>query len=107
MPIAHQHQPDPELTGRFQALADQWQEETGMFSLHYQAARHPAYQKILDLGPAIIPLILEYMTNHGGHWEQILITLSSENPMRPEEAGKVAKNRQRWLEWGRQKGYLV
>ncbi len=99
MSIAPQHQPDPELTIRFQALAREWKQSTAHLSSPTAAAAHPACQQILDLGPAIIPLILEYTVEHGGHWEQILMTLSGENPMRPEESGNVPKNRQRWLEW--------
>ena len=47
-----------ELEKRFFTLAEQWRNETGMLSEPTKKLKHPAYQQIISMGEAALPLIL-------------------------------------------------
>jgi hypothetical protein len=88
----------------FQALAAQWREETRHLSSVSQMALHPAYQRIIGMGEAAVPLILNDLQQHGGHWLWALHAITGEDPAPPEANFREAV--QSWLQWGREKGYL-
>lgn len=94
------------LETQFRALADQWRRETGMLSSSTQKTAHPAYQEIIGMGAAAIPLLLQEMQERGGHWFAALRAISGENPVPRECAGRVPKMSEYWLEWGRRQGYI-
>ena len=98
--------PTSDLETRFRALADQWRWETGPLSSSSKMAAHPAYQEIIGMGPAAIPLVLRELQERCDHWFAALRALSGENPVPREFAGRVPKMRELWLEWGREKGYI-
>ena len=98
--------PTTALETRFRALADQWHWETGPLSSSTAIAAHPAYQEIIGMGPAVIPLVLRELQERGGHWFAALRALSGENPVPREYAGRIPKITELWLEWGREKGYI-
>ena len=95
-----------DMETRFRALADQWRWETGPLSSSSKIAAHPAYQEIIGMGPAAIPLVLRELQERCDHWFAALRALSGENPVPREFAGRVPKMREIWLEWGREKGYI-
>lgn len=88
----------------FQSLAAQWRKETRHLSSVSQMALHPAYQRIIGMGEAAVPLILNDLQQHGGHWQWALHAITGEDPAPPEATFREAV--QAWLQWGRQKGYL-
>lgn len=45
------------LRARFDTLADEWAEATRFQSSSTEIAIHPAYQQIIGMGPAVLPLI--------------------------------------------------
>lgn len=99
--------PDAEsLQQAFASLVDVWRRETLMLSSTTEKALHPAYQRIIGLGPVVVPLVLRELELHGGHWFWALRALTGENPVEPEDAGNVRKMTESWLKWGRQKGLL-
>ena len=98
--------PTTALETRFRALADQSRWETGPLSSSTAIAAHPAYQEIIGMGPAAIPLVLRELQERGGHWFAALRALSGENPVPRQYAGRVPKMCEHWLEWGREKGYI-
>ena len=95
-----------DLAIRFRALADQWRRETGPLSSSSRIAAHPAYQEIIGMGPAVLPLILRELQEHGDHWFAALRAISGENPVPQKYAGRIPKIAECWLEWGRGKGYI-
>ena len=98
--------PPTALATRFRALADQWRRETGGLSSISQMAAHPAHQEIIEMGPAVIPLVLRELQERGGHWFAALRALTGENPVPREFAGRIPKITELWLEWGREKGHI-
>jgi hypothetical protein len=97
---------DESLRQAFETLAAKWRRETIMLSSSSEKVLHPAYQRIIGLGPAVIPLVLRELEQHGGHWFWALRALTGENPVKPEDVGQVRKMTEAWLEWGKQWGLV-
>jgi hypothetical protein len=91
----------------FRNLAEWWRSETGLMSLIQDMVLHPAYQQIIGLGPEAIPLILHELQRRPDHWFWALNAITREDPTDPEDAGDVRKMTEKWLKWGRQRGYLT
>jgi hypothetical protein len=65
---------------------------------------HPAYQAIIGMGPAALPLIFREPEMRGGHWLWALRAITEEDPSRGHPDFDVA--RRVWLAWGRDHGYI-
>lgn len=96
--------PPDALEKEFNRLADQWRDETGMFSLIQQKAMHPAYQRIIGIGKPALPLILKAIQNRPEHWLWALRAISGEEVATGIGDFKLAVAA--WLVWGKRKGYL-
>ena len=90
---------------KFLTLKAKWEAETAMLSSVTEKAMHPAYQQIIGMGPTAIPLILSEMKKELGHWFWALKSITGEDPVPPEQRGKIKKMTEAWLRWGREKGY--
>jgi hypothetical protein len=98
--------PPPEsLEERFQRLAAVWHEAVAFHSSSTIRESHPAYQEIIRMGPAVVPLLLRDLELNRRHWFAALGKITGENPVPPEDAGRIPKMQQAWLAWGRAKGY--
>lgn len=91
---------------RFLELADQWENETVLLSRTDMATKHPAYEKIIDMGESAVPLILERMKSRGGHWFAALREITNVNPVEPADRGNVSEMQKSWLKWGKANGYV-
>ena len=100
---------DAHVEQRFDALADQWERETRHLSSPSAIARHPACQKIIEMGGVAIPLILLRMKHRPWFWFDALTTLAKEptNPVDPSMFGDLQKMTDAWLEWGVGRGYIT
>lgn len=92
------------LQKRFDRLLRRWREETQFVSSTTEIAVHPAYQAIIGMGPAALPMILEDLRTNGGHWFWALKAVSDEDPVPAADRGVVSKMTTAWLRWGEQKG---
>ena len=92
---------------RFKKLANTWKSETELFSKISKRVMHPAYQKIIGMGEAAIPLILNDLAKHGpDDWFWALTAITDANPIGEAQAGNMAAMTEAWLQWGRNAGYL-
>lgn len=91
----------------FRELASQWKEATKFTSSATEAAMHPAYQRIIGMGREVLPLILRELSEQPGHWFWALQAITGENPVRPEDQGRVAAMREAWLDWATARGLIV
>jgi hypothetical protein len=98
--------PSSGIEQSFRELADRWREETMHLSSTPEAALNFSYQQIIGMGKEALPLIFREMQTQGGHWFWALAAITRENPVQPEDRGKVRRMTQAWLEWGRENGYL-
>lgn len=94
------------LQARFDALAARWREETEFHSAAGALFMHPAYQEIIGLGPAVLPLLLADLEKTRDHWFWALRAITGENPVPAEERGKVERMAEHWVDWGRARGLL-
>jgi len=94
------------LEDRFHRLVCRWREETKSVSSTTDRILHPAYQDIIGMGKAAVPLILREMETHGGHWFWALRHITEENPVSHEDAGQIPEMTEAWLRWGREHRYL-
>jgi hypothetical protein len=94
------------LDMEFAAKAQEWKSETEFCSSPEIAAGHPAYQRIIGMGPVVVPMILQEMRKEPGLWFDALMALTDEQPVLEAHAGDIVAMTQDWLEWGRRNGYL-
>lgn len=99
-------QPATSLASQFNDLADTWERETRAESFAHRRSMHPAYQRIIGLGPDVIPLILERVRQRqAGHWFWALNALTGEDPAAGTTKPRDA--RAAWLRWGAERGYVA
>ena len=90
----------------FDSLADQWRNETAHLSSLTKKITHPAYLRIISLGPSALPLILNRLQHEPGYWFTALRALSGQDPVMPAEQGNFRAARDAWLRWGRSRGLI-
>lgn len=95
-----------QVEARFRQLMDAWRSECGPSSSAVDMAMHPAYQQIIGMGPAVVPLLLRALQERPDHWFWALRAVTGENPVPEQSQGRVAEMTSAWLEWGREHGYL-
>jgi len=84
----------------FQRLAAEWSRGTSHFSFRHQAVKHPSYRALLDLGPVIVPMLIEKLrVNAPGRWFYLLDDLVGWSPVRQEDAGNVTAMAAAWVSW--------
>lgn len=91
---------------RFLSLKKEWEDNTAHLSSVTEIAMHPAYQQIIGMGTAAIPLILEELKEKPGHWFWALKAITGEDPVLPEQRGRIKQMTVAWIQWGRKQGYI-
>jgi len=95
----------PQQDADFERLASQWHRETDHLSVTLDVLSKRTYKRILTMGERVVPLILEDLRVHGGHWFEALELLTGENPAK--DARNHAEASKAWLEWGRLRFHLT
>ena len=96
-----------EIRQKFTALASQGRQEVEALSSTVEMSKHPAYQEIIKMGEGVIPFLLEDLQQNPLYWLPALGQIAQENPVLPEQRGKIKQMAQAWLNWGIQKGYIA
>lgn len=98
---------EPEIDEQeFHELVKEWREGTQFTSSLTEIILHPAYQRIIGMGPKVVPLILRELQQEPAHWFWALRALTGADPVNPKDAGRVRKMAEAWLNWGKQRDYL-
>lgn len=90
---------------RFRRLAAAWRTDTAYISSSNDLVAHPAFQEIVGMGEAVIPLVLRELEKRTGHWHRALRRITGADPVPPEDRGNVEMAAEAWLEWAREQGY--
>jgi hypothetical protein len=90
---------------RFRQLEALWDSETAYLSSDTEIVGHPAFQGIIGLGPAVIPLMLRDLQERPRLWVWALPAITGANPVPASDRGNIAKMSEAWLRWGRANGY--
>ncbi len=95
------------LQRKFDVLATQWRNETVFESSMTKIIANENYQKIIGLGPSVLPCIFEDLKKNGGMWFAALHTLTGVNPVHPEDVGNIQVLTQKWLKWATESSNLT
>jgi hypothetical protein len=93
------------IRDRFERLTVQWKDQARYLSNTAQIALLPAYQRIIGMGEPVVPLILEDLQREPDQWFWALESITEENPVTPEIAGRTKSMADAWIQWGKQRGY--
>jgi hypothetical protein len=94
------------LESEFRRHARQWSGETAHLSSETQIVLHPSYQRIIGMGPAVLPFIFRDLKEQPRDWFWALNAITGEDPVSPEDAGVVPRIVEAWLRWGGEHGYI-
>ncbi len=92
----------------FQDLVREWRAARGATSSVTAISILPAYQRIIGMGDAAVPLILAELKSEGDdpdHWFWALTAITGANPVNLEDQGDMLKMAESWLKWGEAQGY--
>jgi hypothetical protein len=92
---------------RFRTLARQWQEETAHISSNTRIVAHPAYQEIIRMGVAAVPLILRDLQLVPRQWFTALKLITGADPVPADVRGKTLLMAKAWLEWAHKQGICI
>src|SRR5262249_54444280 len=98
-------QPPESTAEKFQRLATTWHKAVAHHSSSRIRDNHPAYQEIIGMGPAVVPLLLRDLETNRRHWFAALAAITGTDPVPAEHAGNIPKMTEDWLRWGRENGY--
>ena len=98
-------QPAESLEEKFQRLAIVWHRAVAHHSSSRIRHNHPAYQEIISMGPAVVPLLLQDLESNRRHWFAALAAITGTDPVAEEDAGNIPRMAEAWLQWGRENGY--
>ena len=59
------------------------------------------------MGNYAVPLILSELKRKPGHWFWALKAVTGEDPVLPEQRGRIKEMTKAWLQWGHRQGYNV
>jgi len=90
---------------RFRDLAMSWRKECTYLSSVREMVLHPAYQQIIGMGKSALPFIFRELETHPDHWFWALWAITGEDPVPPEDKGKIQVMTHHWLCWARRRGY--
>jgi hypothetical protein len=93
------------LRRKFIQLRDEWKSSRGHEPSTNKLVMLPAYQKIIGMGPAVVPLLLRELQTNLDNWFWALMVITEENPVSEEARGDGEAMAQAWLKWGRERGY--
>lgn len=93
-----------ELRVEFEALTKKWLRETRHLSLVARKITHPAYLRIIGMGEAAIPLILEALRDKPAHWFVALRATTNLDPSHLDDSPLEARDA--WIGWGIKEGYI-
>lgn len=82
---------------RFDRYATEWREATGHMSITRDSSMHPAYQRIIGLGPVVVPILIEQLRIKASHWFWALGAIIGED--KAANAMTVPEAAQQWIEW--------
>jgi hypothetical protein len=85
-------------------LADEWQAATKTLSSLPEMAMHPAYQRIIGMGPIAVPFILRRLAVEPGQWFWALRAITGADPVSEEQRGRAKQMATAWLSWARDQG---
>ena len=95
-----------DVVERFRELAKAWREDTRHLSSIHEMVLHSAYQQIIGMGPAAVPLIIDELRHSPDHWFWALRAITGEDPVVASHRGDIRAMAQDWIRWYDERGFL-
>jgi uncharacterized protein HemY len=103
MPTIPATPPAESIEQRVVRLLTSWREQTAYLSSSTAITGHPAYQELMELGPAALPFLFHDLEQTGdGHLSKALTAITGAHPVQPEDRGKIRKIADAWLRWAKE-----
>jgi hypothetical protein len=96
---------DRALAGRFHTLLSEWKTARDPFASDMSNMMLPAYQQIVGMGPAAIPLIMSELEKNLDEWFWALRAITGADPVPDEHLGDLEAMRGDWMQWAQANGY--
>lgn len=93
------------LEERFRRLEAAWLAEVGYSSSSTALRNHPAFQEIIALGEAVVPLMLRDLAERPRLLVWALPRVTGVDPVPLSDRGNIGKMTEAWLRWGREHGH--
>src|ERR1700680_3097786 len=90
---------------QFRRLEGTWMAAVGYSSSSTELRGHPAFQEIIALGEAVVPLLLRDLEERPRLWVWALPKITGADPVPTADRGNIAKMSEAWLRWGREDDY--
>lgn len=81
----------------FELAANEWRADTATDGNAVAIVMHPAYQRIIGLGPQAVPLIIDALRDEVDHWFWALGAIVGFDAA--EGAQSLVEAAQRWIDW--------
>jgi hypothetical protein len=94
------------LSERFDRLAGEWKEKSRHLSNSAQMVMLRPYQRIIGMGPAVVPLILAELRREPDHEFWALEATTDHDPVPAEAKGKVRMTSEACIRWGEEQGLI-
>jgi hypothetical protein len=94
-----------EVEKKFIRLRDEWKAERGHEPSTMKTVLLPAYQKIIGMGPVVVPLLLRELEANLDNWFWALMAITEEDPVQESIRGDGEAMAKAWLKWGKEHGY--
>ena len=85
----------------FELHANKWKSDTEFLSSVQQTVLHPSYQRIIGMGPDVLPFILRDLEKKPAHWFWALHAITGAEPVPEEDRGRIKRMVQHWLNWAK------
>ena len=95
----------PELAAEFADCADAW--EDAFFLSMREMLADPDYLRIIEMGPAVTPLILQRLQARPNWWFPALATLTGVDPTHGKTRGKLLETTEIWLNWAKEQQIIA
>jgi hypothetical protein len=92
---------------RFKILAASWKAQSEFLSSLTSMAMLRPYQEIIGMGQTVLPLLFRELRDEPDYWFWALEAITGSDPIPPECRGDLDAMTQAWLQWGRERGYLM
>jgi hypothetical protein len=90
---------------RFRRLERTWFDEIGYSSSPDELRAHWAFQEIVSMGDAVVPLMLRDLQERPRFWVWALRRITGADPVPVSDRGNITKMSEAWVRWGKEHGY--
>ena len=97
--------PPETVEERFRRLEATWFDQIGYSSSPDEICGHWAFQEIIRMGDAVVPLMLRDLEERPRLWVWALPEITRADPVPETDAGQIRKMSEAWLRWGKEHGY--